>query len=471
MGPLRCDTHQVETRLRCAQCEEPICPRCIVRTAVGLRCRACAAPAEAHRSRRPRRRLPLVIGGAAALLAGVVGVLVVTRPFDAQPPVDAEPPAAEDVGETVTRTGDDAGLTGDTIEELRRAVGQAAATTAAGGTVAWITTPDGQLGLAAGEADAADGRDLTGTEAFHVGGVTKMVTATVALQLVEEGRLALDAPIAEVVPDEAAAFEHGEQITLRQLLAHRSGLPDFWDSEFHARLADAATVEDGVVAASCPEEAPVDPLAHAARNPSAFEPGTRGEYSSTNYVLVGAAIEAVTGKPLAAVYRERILEPLGLRDTWLTCATAPRAELARGYEPRPGRSPFAGVDADVLDVTDFEKPFVSGAGGLVSTGPDLAAFARALFSGELFDEEATLERMRDARPLAGSGPPHGLGVAVEPHVVSHSGDLPGYHTRLRYYPIEDTVVVAFGNQIPVGPHPPSPAVAMTSIESTLFGLD
>lgn len=424
-------------------------------------------------SRRSLRGRTVALGVVGLVVAGVAvaAVLVLTDPFgDAQDTVVERGAGA---GGIVSPFGGDAGLDEETIDQLRGAVGRAAGGAEAGGTVAWIDVPAGQLGLAAGMAHIADERLLTGAEAFHIGSVTKMVTATVALQLVEEGMLALEESIAEVIPEQAARFEHGDQITLRQLLGHTSGLPDFLDREFDRQLAEASSVEDGVLIRGCSDPDQAELLDYAASKSARFEPGTRGEYSSTNYVLVGKAIEAVTGQPLEAVYRERVFEPLDMTDTWLTCAEQPRTRIAHGYEPHPERSPFAGIDAEVLDLTDFEKPFVSAAGGLVSTGKDMAVFARALFTGELFNDDATLQAMREPHPLTSQGGPerpYGLGLEIDEDGIGHSGGLPGYNTQLRYYPDPDIVVVALGNQIaPPGP-PPSHA-AVSAIRTILVDND
>lgn len=96
---------------------------------------------------------------------------------------------------------------------------------------------------------------------------------------------------------------------------------------------------------------------YAAGKSAHFEPGTRGEYSSTNYLLVGKAIEAATGQPLHAVYRERVFEPLDMTDTWLTCAEQPRADLAHGYEPRPERSPFSGEPHPLTSQGGLDRPY------------------------------------------------------------------------------------------------------------------
>lgn len=342
-------------------------------------------------------------------------------------------------------------LDDEVVETLRVAVEDAVGGRD-GGAVALIDTPGEQLVLAAGEADVAEGRELTGDEAFHIASVTKVFTSTVALQLVEEGTLALDTPVAEVVPDQMSTFEYGDQVTLRHLLSHASGLPDFTlTSDFRADHTALSSAEGGpriaVLETTCE---PMDLLDYAAEQRASFAPGTGGEYADTNYVLAGQVIEAVTGQTLDAVYRERIFEPLDLEGTWFPCAEQPLGDLAHGYD-YPALGAFPDLEAEILDVTAYHMPFVSGATGLVSTGEDLAVFARALFAGELFDDDATLDMMLEPGQLgAGTDDRYGLGVGLEDEVMGHDGVTVGYTSFLRYHESTDTLVVVLSNVIAQG---------------------
>jgi D-alanyl-D-alanine carboxypeptidase len=347
----------------------------------------------------------------------------------------------------VTEGGFDRDLAADLDEMVERWAGEAAA----GGVVAWIETPAGHQTLAAGPADAAGEVELTGQEAFRIASITKVFTATVALQLAEQGVLELDAPIAEVVPEAAALLEHGDQITLRQLLGHTAGLPDQRNLDPWAVHAEAS---DGGVTVDCDDVEPhvllreeLDALA---------EPGTEFSYSGNGYFLAGEVIEAVTGQRLEDVYRERILEPLQMNDTWLDCLEEPRAELARGLHP-PGVDhpdvvsfPLPGPDDEVLDVSGLGRHAWASA-GLVSTAEDVGVFARALFTGELFDQPDTLEQMLTPGPV----PFFGLGVELGDRqgrdTVGHPGQLPGYNSRLAYHREHEVTIVALSNQTP-NPH-------------------
>ena len=337
----------------------------------------------------------------------------------------------------------------DVAAELDAVVERGLDQTAAGGLVVRVDAPAGQRTMAAGPAAVDGEEELTDDEAFRIASITKLVTATVALQLAEEGVVDLDAPVADLIPDEAAAFEHGEQMTLRQLLGHTAGLPRSFEPGFLAETWELNSVEDGEVAASCAAVADLDPLDHIGED-ALFAPGTDWAYSDVGYDLAGAVIEAATDEPLEAAYRSRILEPLRMEETWLDCSEESRGELAAGIHPPD--IDFLPVEADEpLDVTHAALARVSGAaGGLVSTAEDLTVFARALFGGELFDDSATLDAMLEPGPNRR----YGLGVELVGDVVGHGGGLIGYNTHLSYDRQRDIVVVVFNNgTAPPGANP------------------
>jgi len=144
-----------------------------------------------------------------------------------------------------------------------------------------------------GGAGAVDSRTI-----FPIGSITKQFTAAAVETLALEGKLSIDAPLATYVPD----APHARDVTVRQLLTQTSGLANYTaQPAFLATLATSATVT------------PRELLATIANEPLGFEPGTRFEYSNSNYVALGAVIEAVAREPYADVIRERIAQPLGLR--------------------------------------------------------------------------------------------------------------------------------------------------------------
>lgn len=265
-----------------------------------------------------------------------------------------------------------------------------------GGGILAVGTPEGVLWEGAAGSLAGPGSALIQPDTpFEIASITKALTATVILQLVEEGRLDLEAPLSTLFPP-AQTGDFDGRITLQQLLNHTSGLPDYWsDGPFgkdgqnafiRAFLADPHRIWSG-------EE--VVTLAHG------LTPARKGRfhYADTNYVLLALLIERIEGKPLHTVFRQRILDPLGMNSTWMTYREARRGPPpSHRFERRDDLANRNHQSADW------------GGGGLVSTTDDLARFLRGLASGRLFRRAATLETMLDAIPTGTRGVGYGLGL-------------------------------------------------------------
>jgi CubicO group peptidase (beta-lactamase class C family) len=206
----------------------------------------------------------------------------------------------------------------DALNGIDETLRQAADAREIPGVVALAATPDGMLYEGAfGKRDLVKGTDMTLDSVFWIASMTKALTATAAMQLVEQDKLKLDEPMAKLLPDLAAPQvlegfdEKGEpklrpakgQITLRQLLTHTAGFTyDIWDANTlqYNKFADLP----GII--SCKNA--------ALKTPLAFDPGTRWEYG-INIDFVGKAVEAVSGQNLAVYLREHVLQPLGMKDT------------------------------------------------------------------------------------------------------------------------------------------------------------
>ncbi|SFK73958.1 D-alanyl-D-alanine carboxypeptidase [Amycolatopsis sacchari] len=272
----------------------------------------------------------------------------------------------------------------------------------------------------AGVADRATGRPMTGRDQFEIGSNTKMFTSALALQLVDRGRLDLDAPVSKYLP---GVVPNGENITVRMLLNHTSGLfsytgdPDFFPN----------TEKN-------PQHVYTDQelLAIAFRHAADFAPGTSWSYSNTNYVLVGMILQKLTGKSMPELVEQRIVRPLGLTHTYYA---APRAThtgpgYAHGYQVR-----FAGPSPAYTDVSDWPLGGWAGAAGaIISTQADLSRFLSALLRGELFSRKQ-LEQMQTTVPIPASfGIPgsYGLGlIKIDSPcgtVWGHGGDTMSHHS-------------------------------------------
>jgi D-alanyl-D-alanine carboxypeptidase len=263
-----------------------------------------------------------------------------------------------------------------------------------------------------------------------------MFTATVIVQLAEDGVLTLDDPLALWLPEVADQLPYGDQITLRHLLTHTSGLFNVVEHEaYWADIFTEAVIDEdaGIVTLDCVERDPYDTLARYVYGKDAnFEPGARWSYSNTNYTLLGMVIEAAAAMPLAEAYSTHIYEPLGMASTFLDCYEDPVIDVVHGY---------TGFGDATTDLTELHESVGWSAGGLVSTASDLTAFARGLFGGALFDDPESLVAMTTPAP----GSSYGMGITVQEEYMGHAGYIAGFRTLLNYAPEFDTVVVILYN--------------------------
>ena len=360
-------------------------------------------------------------------------------PPTTQEDVAAAAPAASD--ESIAQDGPQA-FPPEVVTELQAEIDALTAEGFPPGVIMWIDAPDYQFEGASGSANLVDGTPMPPEGAFRIGSITKMFTATVIMQLAEDGVLTLDDPLALWLPDVAAQLPYGDQITLRHLLTHTSGLFNVVEHEsYYADIFTEMVVDEatGNVMLDCVERDPNDTLARYVYGKEAqFEPGTQWRYSNTNYTLLGMIIEAATEMPLAEAYRTNIYEPLGMTSTFLDCYEAPVVDVVHGYT----------VSGDAMtDVTELHESVGWSAGGLVSTASDLVAFARGLFSGALFDNPETVAAMTTPAPDSA----YGLGIMLQDGYVGHAGGIAGFRSVLNYSPEFDTVVVMLYNTDATGP--------------------
>ncbi|WP_326948997.1 beta-lactamase family protein [Amycolatopsis sp. NBC_01307] len=255
----------------------------------------------------------------------------------------------------------------------------------------------------------------------RAGSNTKTFTATVVLQLVAEGKVELDAPIERYLPGVVRGDGiDGTKITVRQLLQHTSGLPNYTE---YIGLEDFGKIQHKFFQ-------PHDLLAAALAHPAKFAPGTQWEYSNTNYLLAGLLIERVTERPVQEQITERVIKKAGLRHTYWP---QPGDQTIHGPHPQ-GYATRTFTDPTIVDATEMDPSWGGAAGQLISTPSDLAQVSRALLDGRLLPP-AQLAEMRktvDAPLLPGWR--YGLGLFRVPLSCGgaywgHGGDIEGYETR------------------------------------------
>ncbi|MFP3989629.1 serine hydrolase domain-containing protein [Streptomyces sp. E11-3] len=314
-------------------------------------------------------------------LSVVVPVVVLVLAVVALPPAAA---AAEPGPSAVQRAADalrDAGVTGVSVR---------------------LQTPSGTVTARSGVGDLATRRPVPQDGYLRLGSTTKTFVATVVLQLVGEGRLSLDQTVEQLLPGVVSgAGNDGRTITVRDLLQHTSGLYDYTPTVFTD--PSARTYYANRWRAYRPDEL----VALAMRHAPDFPAGTDWAYSNTNYVLAGMVIEKVTGQTWERQVNDRILRPLGLRDTD-TPGTWP-------FLPQPHAANYQqfAVDGPMVDTTLPYRPFDSGAdGSMTGTARDLNRFFAALAGGRLL-EPRELAAMRTTVPVPrDSGQPAGTGAGL-----------------------------------------------------------
>ncbi|MEE1742996.1 serine hydrolase domain-containing protein, partial [Streptomyces sp. JV184] len=251
----------------------------------------------------------------------------------------------------------------------------------------------------------------------RAGSNTKAFTAVVALQLVAEKKIALDAPVDTYLPGLLRGEGiDGRHITIRQLLQHTSGLPDYVDK--------AAVLED-------PQRyfEPRDLLDDALKQEAHFSPGAKWEYSNTNYLVAGLIIQKVTGRPLGEEINRRIVDRIGLRHTYF-----PTPGDMTIDEPHPKGYHRDTADSPWREFTELDPSWGWAAGAVISTNSDLNRFYTALLDGKLLPP-AQLTQMRTTVPAEAVGPGvrYGLGLTSTPLPCGgvywgHGGTIPGYVT-------------------------------------------
>jgi methyl acetate hydrolase len=271
----------------------------------------------------------------------------------------------------------------DALRGIDQALRQSTDAKEVPGVVAMAATADGTLYEGAfGKRDLAKGTDMTLDSVFWIASMTKALTATGAMQLVEQGKLKLDEPIGKLLPELAAPQvlegfdDKGEPklrpakglITLRQLLTHTAGFTyDIWD----AKTAQYVKYANLPGIASCKNA--------ALKTPLAFDPGTRWEYG-INMDFVGKAVEAVSGQNLNVYLREHVLQPLGMKDTGFVIGPDQKTRLVSVHARKPDGA---------LDPIEFgipqEPEFFMGGGGLYGTARDYLAFLQMLMHGGEFN--------------------------------------------------------------------------------------
>jgi D-alanyl-D-alanine carboxypeptidase len=289
----------------------------------------------------------------------------------------------------------------------------------------WI----GQSGVGVLASKAPLGADTL----FSVGSISKTFTGALALRLAERGVISLNDRLSRWVP----SFPNAARITLRELLNHTSGLRDMFEPAIYKFIGanHSATWTPQQVLARI--GAPY------------FAPGKGYHYSSTNYILLGLALEKAGGKSLASMIRTEFLDPLGLTHTFLQGEEQISGTLAHGYLGPPSAPKDVSVGQAMLPYVSVATA-AGAAGGFVSTPGDIARWASALYGGQLLNK-ASMTAMYDLSASRPYHPTYLYGLAVEQLPVAghlawgHRGHLDGFWSTMAYLPDTHLTVVVTMN--------------------------
>lgn len=239
---------------------------------------------------------------------------------------------------------------------------------------------------------------------YRIGSITKTFTTVLAFKAVEEGKIRMDATLDKYFP----AIPNASKITLAHMLGHRSGIYSVTDDSLYLSWNTTPQTEASLVNRI---------LAGKPR----FEPDAKPEYSNSNYILVTFILQRIYGKPYAQILREKILQPLGLPDTYVGSRIDTKKNEAHSYEYDNGWKKSS--------ETDMSVPM--GAGAIVSTPTDINKFATALFEGKLIRAEHVeqMQKMQDG---------FGLGLFAFPYYgktsYGHTGGIDGFRSVFSYFP-------------------------------------
>jgi CubicO group peptidase (beta-lactamase class C family) len=260
---------------------------------------------------------------------------------------------------------------------------------------------------------------------YSIGSISKQFTAAALLLLQEQGKLSLDDKVAKFIPDLTRANE----VTIRQLLSHTSGYQDYWPQDYVMPMMLQPVTARKI-------------LDQWARKPLDFDPGTKWQYSNTNYVIAGLIIEKASGKPLLQFLQEKVFSPLGMT------SVANIDEKRLGDTDPTGYMRYA---LGPLRAAPKEGPgWLFAAGELAMTAEDLAKWNISIMDQKLLRPASYRELEREAQLNNGMGTRYGLGVSLGTEAghraVSHGGEVSGFVSESVVFPDERVSVVALTNQ-------------------------
>jgi D-alanyl-D-alanine carboxypeptidase len=320
------------------------------------------------------------------------------------------------------------------------------------GAMVLLLTPQGRFAFGYGTTELGVTNPPRAATHFRAASNTKTMTASVIVQLIQEGRLNFNDPISKYVRD----VPNAAKITINHLLKMRSGLYNYTNAP---ELAESLDHDPDRVWT-------MDELHHMAfKRPPHFAPGAEFEYNNTNYLLLGLVAEKIEGQPLARIFQDRLFGPLGMTSSVLPVSTSNAIPEPYSHGYLYGGSSYALVDAPYP--ADLQAAATAGtlkpnddtwqnpsayfaAGGIISTADDLANWMRALVGGKVFDADyhrQWLDSPEAEDPKNPNGQKYGYGIAVitfgPNKIYFHGGEMPGYNSFMGHDPQNDVTLIVW----------------------------
>ncbi len=286
---------------------------------------------------------------------------------------------------------------------------------------------DGQIAYvkAYGDARLEPKTPATPQMRYSIGSISKQFTAAAILLLQEQGKLSLDDKVAKYVPD----LTRGNEITIRQLLSHTSGYSDYWPQDY---------VMPGMLKPTDAQQI----MNIWAKKPLDFEPGSKWQYSNTNYVIAGVIVEKVAHMPLLQLLQQRVFAPLGIKSTFDTDSGPLTESDPRGYL-RFALGPLRPAPKE-------GKGWMFAAGELAMTAEDLAKWDLSVINQSVLKPASYREMQTDVLLKNGLDTHYGLGVDVNQQgghrAISHGGEVSGFTATNTIFPDDRAAVVVLTNQ-------------------------
>jgi len=260
---------------------------------------------------------------------------------------------------------------------------------------------------------------------FEIGSISKQFVSAAAMLLVEEGKLDLDDPIHRHLPDLPSEWLG---VTMRQLLSHTSGIPDYEEIRSYDVYRFRLT----------PEE--VIRIAHS--RPVDFAPGTGWYYSNTGYFLASMIVERIEGRPLGQVLESRIFGPLGMAQTGMADPASIIRHRSAGY--------WVNKAGELINRNPTETSSTLGAGGMLSTAHDMARWDAALYDDQLLSDKSREILWTPVVLPDGRNTEYGLGWGVRPYdglrSQNHGGQVAGFVANFARFPDQDAAIIVFMNR-------------------------